>query len=137
VCGVAEPYKRLGIQPTYQFSMHKYSMQHLFNPRKHYRTTLGGTPFNLRTIILPEGDHSLNDQSLKATILQTTILRKRPILGRLIIAKLEQQGAISNCRSRIAMHVIKRSYCKIALFNGFVIETESETFKYFISRYKK
>jgi hypothetical protein len=53
------------------------------------RTTIPRTT-NLRT---PESDHSLNDHTPKATILRTTNLRKRPILGRLIIAKPEPQWA--------------------------------------------
>jgi hypothetical protein len=47
-----------------------------------------------------EGDHSPNDHSPKATILRTTNIRKRPILGRLIIAEATMGAIFAIAKNR-------------------------------------
>jgi hypothetical protein len=54
---------------------------------------------------IPEGDHSPNDHSQKATILRTTNFRKRPILGRLIIVKPELNRNVFYTHFRILLTI--------------------------------
>jgi hypothetical protein len=49
---------------------------------------------------IPEGDNSPNDHSPKATILRTTNLRKRPVLGRLIIAEATMGAIFAMAKNR-------------------------------------
>jgi hypothetical protein len=60
-------------------------------------------PFSERPISerpISEGDHSPNDHSPKATILRTTNIRKRPILGRLIIAEATMGAIFAIAKNR-------------------------------------